>query len=98
MSDANEKTSDNSVERLTAGKSVGAERYLLKKLLGQGGMGLVWLAQDLRLREPVALKFLPQPIAFDPAAIEDLRKETLRSRRLSHPNIVRIHDLCETRG
>ena len=83
---------------LVAGQIVGGGRYVLKKILGQGGMGVVWLAQDKRLREPVALKFLPPQIAFDPAALEDLRRETWRSRKLSHPNIVRIHDLHEGEG
>ena len=55
-------------------------------------MGMVWLAQDDHLSELVALKFLPPQIRFDPAAISMLRKETSRSRKLSHPNIVRIHD------
>ncbi len=80
---------------LKSGQSVGADRYVLKQILGQGGMGVVWLAYDKRLREHVALKFLPPEVAFDPAALEDLRRETLRSRKLSHPNIVRIHDLHE---
>lgn len=55
-------------------------------------MGMVWLAQDEHLQELVALKFLPPQIRFDPAAVSMLRKETSRSRKLSHPNIVRIHD------
>src|SRR6185503_8074629 len=55
-------------------------------------------AHDRLLRELVALKFLPLPIAFDPAALEGLRRETLQARKLSHPNIVRIHDLIDARG
>ena len=82
----------------TAGQVVGGERYMLKKLLGHGGMGVVWLAYDKRLQEPVALKFLPPQIGFDPAALEDLRRETLRARKLSHPNIIRIHDLHAEAG
>ncbi len=82
---------------LTPGQTFDDGRYLLKKVLGLGGMGVVWLAYDKRLRESVALKFLPSQISFDPAALEDLRRETLRSRKLSHPNIVRIHDLHEGR-
>jgi hypothetical protein len=61
-------------------------------------MGIVWLAHDLRLKEPVALKFVAPSVASDPVALEDLRRETLRSRRLSHPNIVRIYDLYEAPG
>src|SRR5947209_5903478 len=84
-----------SAGNLRVGQVVGGGRYLLKQILGQGGMGVVWLAHDIRLREAVALKFLPAHIAFDRAALDDLRRETLRSRKLSHPNIVRIHDLNE---
>jgi hypothetical protein len=88
----------NSLSHLQVGQSVGGDRYLLKKVLGQGGMGVVWLAFDKRLREAVALKFLPVQITGDSKALEDLRRETLRSRKLSHANIVRIHDLHETPG
>jgi len=84
-----------SASGLASGATVGGDRYLLKKVLGQGGMGVVWLAHDKRLREPVALKFLPTQISFDPTALDDLRRETLRSRKLSHSNVVRIHDLYE---
>jgi protein kinase-like protein/3-keto-disaccharide hydrolase len=78
---------------LASGQTVGGGRYLLKRVLGQGGMAVVWLADDKLLREPVALKFLPPQFCFDPAGMEGLRRETLRTRRLTHPNIIRIHDL-----
>jgi serine/threonine protein kinase len=58
-------------------------------------MGVVWLARDERLGESVALKLLPPEIRSDPVALDDLRRETLKSRRLTHPNIIRIHDLFE---
>ncbi len=61
-------------------------------------MGVVWLAQDERLQESVALKFVPPEIRADPVALEDLRRETARSHKLAHPNIVRIHDLHEEPG
>lgn len=70
-------------------------RFVLVKRLGRGGMGEVWLARDERLNEPVALKFLPPEIRSDLGALDDLRRETSRSRKLTHPNIVRIHDLHE---
>ena len=70
-------------------------RFVLVKRLGRGGMGEVWLARDERLREPVALKFLPPEIRGDAGALEDLCRETARSHKLSHANIVRIHDLYE---
>jgi serine/threonine protein kinase len=61
-------------------------------------MGVVWLAHDKLLREPVALKLLPPEIAHDPAALAGLRRETLQARRLSHPHILRIHDLVDRPG
>ncbi len=78
-----------------SGACVGAGRFTLVRQLGRGGMGVVWLARDERLREEVALKFLPPQLAGDPAALEDMRRETLKSRKLTHPHIVRIHDLFE---
>ncbi|MEK7675584.1 MAG: protein kinase [Verrucomicrobiota bacterium] len=83
---------------LRADQRAGASRYTLIRQLGQGGMGVVWLAQDERLGEPVALKFLPPEIRADLGALDDLRRETLKSRKLSHPHIVRIHDLHEVEG
>ena len=61
-------------------------------------MGVVWLARDTRLKEDVALKLLPPEVAADPIAINDLGVETQKSRRLTHPHIIRIHDLYEAEG
>jgi hypothetical protein len=80
------------------GQPVGGGRYVLNRPLGQGGMGVVWLAHDTRLDEDVALKFIPAEIRGDVTALDDLRRETLKSRRLTHPNIIRIHDLDESPG
>ena len=70
-------------------------RYVLKRHLGQGGMGVVWLAHDERLGQEVALKFAPDAVRFDPVAIEELKEETRKGLQLAHPHIVRIHDFCE---
>jgi serine/threonine protein kinase len=78
-----------------AGTKVGGGRYALRRVLGRGGMGVVWLGFDERLAREVALKFLPFQIRYDAVALDDLRRETARSQALSHPNIVRIHDLYE---
>lgn len=80
------------------GTVLGGDRFLLIEPLGQGGMGVVWLAHDQRLDEDVALKLVPPEIRTDAGALEDLRRETLRSRKLSHPNIIRLHDLNEFSG
>lgn len=68
-------------------------RYRLERVLGQGGMGVVWLAADKQLDEMVAIKFVPPEIRNDEDALNDLRRETQKSRKLSHPNIIRLHDL-----
>ena len=67
-------------------------RYTLVKVLGRGGMGIVWLARDEELERDVALKFLPDLMVHDRAAFDQLRRETKRCLELTHPHIVRIHD------
>jgi serine/threonine protein kinase/Tfp pilus assembly protein PilF len=67
-------------------------RYKLVKVLGRGGMGIVWLARDEELERDVALKFLPDVMIQDRAAFDQLRRETKRCLELTHPHIVRIHD------
>jgi serine/threonine protein kinase/cytochrome c-type biogenesis protein CcmH/NrfG len=67
-------------------------RYTLIKVLGRGGMGIVWLAHDEELERDVALKFLPDLIIHDAAVLSDLKRETRRSLELTHKNIVRIYD------
>jgi formylglycine-generating enzyme required for sulfatase activity/serine/threonine protein kinase len=70
-------------------------RYTLKKILGRGGMGLVWLAHDEKLDRDIALKFLPELVALDARAVADLKRETRRSLELTHPHIVRIYDFVD---
>src|SRR5207237_8559368 len=67
-------------------------RYTLIKILGRGGMGIVWLARDDEMDLDVALKFLPELIIHDRAVLSDLKRETKRSLELTHKNIVGIHD------
>ena len=80
------------------GLKLGAGRYVLLKRLGGGGAGEIWLATDTVLREPCALKLLNTAEGIDDSALEDLRLETLKSRKLSHPNIIRIHDFHRVPG
>jgi len=70
-------------------------RYKLTKILGRGGMGVVWLARDEDLERDVALKFLPEVVALDKEAVRDLKRETRRSLELTHAHIVRIHDFIQ---
>ena len=67
-------------------------RYALVKVLGRGGMGIVWLAHDEELERNVALKFLPDLMIQDRAAFDQLKCETKRCLELTHPHIVRIYD------
>jgi serine/threonine protein kinase len=67
-------------------------RFTLTKILGRGGMGVVWLARDVELEREVALKFLPDVIVHDRSLLVELKRETRRSLELTHKNIVRIHD------
>src|SRR5438128_6143184 len=67
-------------------------RYSLVKILGRGGMGIVWLARDEELERDVALKFLPDLMIQDRAVLDQLKRETKRCLELTHPHIVRIHD------
>jgi len=67
-------------------------RYKLVKVLGRGGMGIVWLARDQELERDVALKFLPDLMVQDHAVFDQLKHETKRCLELTHPHIVRIHD------
>jgi formylglycine-generating enzyme required for sulfatase activity len=56
-------------------------------------MGVVWLALDRQLEREVALKFLPEVVAYNEGALADLKRETRRALELTHPHIVRVYDL-----
>ena len=70
-------------------------RYRLDRILGRGGMGVVWLAMDTKLEREVALKFLPSLVGIDSAAVKELKTETRRGLELSHPHIIRIYDFVD---
>ncbi len=69
-----------------------AERYRIIALLGRGGMGEVFRADDLSLGQSVALKFLPQSMT-DEFTLERFRNEVRIARRISHPNVCRVYDI-----
>ena len=75
-----------------------ADRYRIIGLLGRGGMGEVYRADDLKLGQPVALKFLPRALAADPVQRERFFAEVRITRQLSHPNICRVYDVAEVNG
>ncbi len=77
---------------LSAGALV-ARRFEIKRFLNRGGMGEVYEAWDLVLRETVALKTIRPRIAQRPEVIERFKREVRHSRELSHPNICRVHEL-----
>jgi hypothetical protein len=70
-------------------------RYRLKKLLGRGGFGVVWLAHDEELQMDVAFKFLSELLASDAEAVADLKRETRNSLKLTHANIMRIYGFVQ---
>ncbi len=75
-----------------------ASRYRIIALLGKGGMGEVYRADDLTLGQGVALKFLPDEAARDEGLLERFRNEVRIARKVSHPNVCRVYDVGEVDG
>jgi hypothetical protein len=75
-----------------------AGRYTILGLLGRGGMGEVYRAHDVRLDQQVALKFLPETLGRDGAAIARFHNEVRTARQVTHPNVCRVHDIGEAEG
>ena len=72
--------------------------YRIRSRLGEGGMGVVYLAEDLRLRRNVGLKVLPQSLAEDPVARKRLLREARAASRLNHQNIATVYEVGAHEG
>src|SRR5438477_921616 len=84
-------------DRFLPGAVLG-NRYRIVALAGRGGMGEVYRADDLKIGQPVALKFLPADLERDPERLERLFGEVRIARQVSHPNVCRVYDVVEFEG
>jgi len=98
------KLGEESADRSAASDGTGAasfdprigaayDKYHITRLLGRGGMGTVYEAEDTALRRMVAIKFLPDDLLSKPQVIERFMREARIAGRLNHPNIIAIYDV-----
>jgi hypothetical protein len=97
--DADETYEDVEVRPLDRGRFIAgtvlSRRYRIVGLLGRGGMGEVYKAEDLTLRQLVALKFLPAALSSDGAMLARFHREVRTARHVTHSNVCRVYDIGE---
>jgi serine/threonine-protein kinase len=98
VSSTSQPRSSSRIKDRFAPGTIFAGRYQIISLLGRGGMGEVYRAEDLQLEQTVALKFLPHDLAADPRFAERFRNEVRIARQVSHPNVCRVYDIGESDG
>src|SRR5688572_25557659 len=92
---SSQKTSVSRFEGKYLAGTVLNDRYRITGLIGRGGMGEVYKAEDIKLNQTVALKFLPNHFAMDEAAQQRFFNEVRTARQVSHPNVCRVFDIGE---
>jgi len=89
---ANSKAKNSSLDKLKAG-SVWMDRYHIKKEIGRGAMGRVMLVEDEMVDESLIVKFMLPELTIDKQSTERFKREVKYSRKVGHPNVIRVHDL-----
>ena len=91
-------SSSDAIKGRFAPGTILVDRYRMVGLLGKGGMGEVYRADDLKLGQVVALKFLPESLAQDPVRLAQFHGEVRLARQISHPNVCRVYDVDDLDG